>query len=80
MPGQESDGMPCEKPGVQSATELLAHLEGRLSLEDARTHERHGFGSPEQLLAFLDGRLGDLRMAAAGAGPVERPGLFGRGH
>ena len=83
--------MPAESPSWRYQTfplhiwaERSAQPPGvtfRLSLEDVRTRERHGFESPERLLAFLQDRLAALRQAAAtncasdpGAAPPERPG------
>lgn len=88
--------MPAESPPWRYQTFLLriwaersAQPPGvifRLSLEDARTRERHGFASLEGLLAFLQGRLAALREAAAadqasgpGAVPPERPSRGDRG-
>lgn len=87
--------MPAEPPSWRYQTFLLriwaersAQPPGvifRLSLEDARTRERHGFESPERLLAFLQGRLVALRRAAEASEwgadpdevPTERPGRGG---
>ncbi len=86
--------MPAESPPWRYQTFLLriwaersAQPPGvvfRLSLEDARTRERHGFESPEGLLAFLQDRLAALRQAAeatdGGPGPGRVPtGRPGRG-
>ena len=80
--------MPAESPPWRYQTFLLriwaersAQPPGvifRLSLEDARTRERHGFDSPEGLLAFLHARLAALRQAAeatdGGSGPDSATG------
>jgi hypothetical protein len=39
-----------------------SHVEYRLSLEDAHTHQRRGFDSPEKLLAHLNGLIGEMRL------------------